>query len=195
MIAYVSGDLTFVSPTTVYIETNGVAYDINISLNTFSKIENLKKVRLWTHLNIKDDGHTLYGFFDKDEKSVFRHLISVSGVGPNTARVILSSLEPHDVKNAILNDGSIVFSKVKGIGPKTAKRIILDLKDKIAKEGFEAVSLDPGTSSNSVQKEAEAALLSLGFQKAQAEKSVKQYFNPGMSVEELIKIVLKQISK
>ena len=134
MIAYIKGPLSFKSPTNVIIDINGVGYHINISLFTYSKLEQLEEVKLLTHLMIKEDSHSLYGFFDETEKNLFLQLISVSGIGATTAQLVLSALNPDQVKTAIIQDQDSTFSKVKGIGPKTAKRIILDLKDKISKE-------------------------------------------------------------
>ena len=131
MYAYIEGKYVFKSPTTVYIDVGGVAYVIHISLNTYSRIESAESGRLYTHLHVKEDAHTLYGFADEEEKNLFVLLLSVSGIGPNTARIILSSMVPIEVRTAILTDNDLAFKKVKGVGPKTAKRLILDLKDKI----------------------------------------------------------------
>lgn len=193
MIAYISGKITHKSPTQIYLDVNGLGYEVNISLNTYAQIEYLNEVKLWTFLHIREDAHTLFGFFDEKEKRVFLHLISVSGIGTNTARLILSGLKPDEAIHAIANDQSIIFSKVKGIGPKTAKRIILDLRDKMMKEDL---STDPfsGMTDNTIIEEALSALVSLGFQRARLQKLTEKEYKSGQSVEDLIKIVLKQVS-
>jgi len=197
LIAYLNGDITHSSPTFIYVECGGVGYHVNISLNTYSKLENLKKIKILTYLSIKEDEHALYGFFDDDERSLFILLISVSGIGVNTARVILSYMNADEVRSAIMMENAAAFSKVKGIGPKTAKRIILDLKDKVIKEmGQDQVVLVP-TETGSIRNEAISALMALGFPKPIVEKNVKQILSnqPDISqVEDLIKQVLKQMN-
>jgi len=196
MIAYLKGEITFKSPAFVYLDIGGIAYHVNISLNTYAKLESLDKVKLFTYLNVKEDSHTLYGFFDEEEKSLFVHLISVSGVGPNTARIVLSSLEPAQVRYSILQEDVATFNKVKGIGPKTAKRIILDLKDKMAKsQGEEIISLP--SNNNTTRQEALSGLIALGFQRGAAGKALDKAMNNNPEVkqiEDLIKLVLKQLS-
>ncbi len=194
MIAYLDGEITFHSPTYIYLDINGLGYHINISLQTYAQIESLTKVKLWTYLHVKEDSHTLFGFFEQDERTVFRHLLSVSGIGPNTARLILSSLASIDVRRAIASENVIAFSKVKGIGPKTAKRVILDLKDKVMKEDIPQ-DLSGESLLKDVQHEAVQALIALGFQRSQIQKAMSGIYQPGMNVEELIKTVLKQVSR
>lgn len=195
MIGYLEGELTYKSPTYVYIDCHGVGYHVNISLNTFSEIESLNKSKLWihTHVNSQDGSRTLYGFFEEYERGLFVDLTSVSGVGPNTARIMLAS-GPSEIKSQIANGQVQAINKIKGIGPKTAKRIIIDLQDKFVKEG-----LSKGESAlNTVQlpvSEAISALNSLGFQKAQIEKQIAKIDITGMTVETIIKTVLKQLSK
>ena len=133
MITYLKGEITFKTPTYVVVEVAGVGYRVNISLFTYSEIDKLEKVKILTYLHIKEDSHTLYGFSQESERSLFKHLISVSGVGPSTAQICLSSLNPDEIRAAIVGEDVNAFKRVKGIGPKTAKRIILDLKDKILK--------------------------------------------------------------
>ena len=133
MITHVQGKLVEKNPSFVIIDCNGIGYILRISLQTFSMLPNTENCMLFTHLSIKEDAHTLYGFFDKDERELFRLLISVSGVGPNTAQMILSSLTPHEIQQAIITENVSVLQGIKGIGGKTAQRIILDLKDKIAR--------------------------------------------------------------
>lgn len=195
MIGYIKGAITQRNPTNVYVETHGVGYIINISLFTYESLEGLAAVKLYTHLAIKEDSHTLYGFFTEAEKGLFLHLLSVSGVGTNTARVMLSYMNPSDLKRAILQEDVATIHKIKGIGPKTAKRIILDLKDKLAKENTENVD-QISISSNTIKDEALSALISLGFQKTIIEKRIDTTLksNPEISqVEDLIKLILKQV--
>ncbi len=193
MIGYLKGILTFKDPTYVIIDINGVGYEVKISLYTFSKVKDLDSCLLYTHFHVKEDAQILFGFFDKEEKNTFKQLISISGVGPNTALMINSSLTVNELKSAIVNEEVEVIQKVKGIGSKTAHRIILELKDKIKREGLEAETSIGG--SNTVRNEALSALLTLGINKNIAEKSVaaiiKKYGND-ITLEELIKLVLKQ---
>lgn len=195
MYAYIKGKITHKTPTDVYLETNGVGYHLHISLNTFSEIEKLEEVKLFTHFHVKEDAQTLYGFFNIEEKSIFQLLISVSGIGPNTARVVLSSLKPADVQKAIVHESVVTFSKVKGIGPKTAKRIILDLKDKVIKSVDDQM-ISSGPVHNTDKNEALSALIALGFPKGSVEKVLDKVISGSDSeknVEQLIKEVLKQL--
>jgi Holliday junction DNA helicase RuvA len=195
MIAYINGKITFKSPAYIYMDIQGLGYHVNITLQTYSKIEQLNEVKLFTHLHIKEDSHTIYGFFEEDEKELFVQLLSVSGIGPNTARIILSSMTSEQVRSAILHENVQLFSKVKGIGPKTAKRIILDLKDKIIKGGKEIVLTDM-VSNNTNYDAALQALVALGFQKSQAEKALNKVNSehPEANLEEFVKLALKQLS-
>lgn len=196
MIAYINGKITFKSPAYIYVETHGIGYQVNISINTYAKIEHLDEVKIYTYFHVKEDGQSLYGFFDEVEKQIFIHLLSVSGIGPNTARVILSYMGPDEVRMAILQENVAVLNNVKGIGPKTAKRIILDLKDKMIKEPGETQVIVENNY-NTIMEEALSALIALGFPKASVQKSLNQAVqnNPGIkSVEDLIKKVLKQMS-
>ena len=196
MIAYINGQITLHTPTYVYIDINGLGYHVNISLQTYSAIESLTKVKLWTYLHVKEDGQTLYGFHEQDERAVFIHLISVSGIGPNTARLILSSMTSGEVRSAISNENVVAFNKVKGVGPKTAKRVILDLKDKIIKEGLSGdVKIPTDITHVDKRQEATQALIALGFQRNQVQKAIDSHFKPEISVEELIKAVLQQVSR
>ncbi len=184
------------SPTFVIVDINGLGYHINISLYTYSKIEKLESVKLVTHLMIKEDSHSLYGFFEESEKALFLQLISVSGVGATTAQLVLSSLNPDQIKTAIVQDNDHTFSKVKGIGPKTAKRIILDLKDKISKEPVN-LTANSGVGNNTIKDEALSALLALGFLRPAANQVLQKIFQeePEIdSVENLIKKALSRLS-
>ncbi len=193
MYAYIEGKYSYKSPTTVYIDVQGVGYLIHISLNTYANIEKLDQGRLFTHLYVKEDVLTLFGFHNEEEKQLFVLLISVSGIGPNTARIILSSMKPLEVRTAILTDNDIAFKKVKGVGPKTAKRLILDLRDKI-KDGAGIVSgspLAPPTSSD----QAVSALLALGFHRVKISKVLEKLALPqDTSTEETIKIALQHLT-
>lgn len=194
MYAYIKGKYTYKSPTDVYIETSsGVAYHLHISLHTFSRIEKVDEGLLYTHLNVKEDDLSLYGFYDLEEKQLFVHLISVSGIGPNTARIILSSMIPLEVRTAIVTENDGAFKKVKGIGPKTAKRLILDLKDKLTKMGG-SIETTAGIIDDP-SEEALQALIALGFQK-QKVVSILQKLDKTQyrTVESVIKAALSQLT-
>lgn len=197
MIAYLNGAITHKTPTYIYVDCNGIGYHVNISLNTYSKLEKLDKIKIFTYLNIKEDEQSLFGFFDDEERSLFVLLISVSGVGVNTARVILSYMTPEEVKTAIIHENAVALGRVKGIGPKTAKRIFLDLKDKVIKEtGSEQIIL-MSPESNTIRNEALSALIALGFPKPIVEKQIKVILDKNANidtVEDLIKQILKQMN-
>ena len=193
MIAYLEGKITYKSPTYIYVDCNGVGYHVNISLNTYAKIEQLNKTKILTYLHVKEDIQALYGFSDESERGLFVHLISVSGIGPNTARIILSSSSPEEVRSAIANEQVQVLNKIKGVGPKTAKRIILDLKEKIVKEGLSDTQAHLVISDMPVA-EAVSALTALGFQKTKVQKQISKMETSEMSVEDIIKTVLQQLS-
>ena len=196
MIAYLDGKITYKSPTHIHVDVGGVAYDVQLSLYSFGLLESLDKVKIYTQLIIRDDAHTLYGFMTVEEKDLFNKLISVSGIGPNTARVILSYMTPPDATNAIITDNVAAFKKVKGVGPKTAQRIILDLKDKLLKSAPEAGNLT-SFSSPSIRDEAISALVALGFQKNQIIMQVDKVISQESGidqVETLIKSTLRQLS-
>lgn len=192
MIAYISGKLTYKDPTAVIIETNGVGYFIKISLNTYGHILAAENCKLLTVLSIKEDSHTLYGFFEAEEKRLFLLLTSISGVGPSIALMVLSSMQSVEIQTAIANDDIKTLQSVKGIGLKTAQRIILELKDKINKENLILVGA-AGLSHNIVRAEALSALQTLGIDKKLAEKSVDLLLkeNPSAKVEDLIRAALK----
>jgi Holliday junction DNA helicase RuvA len=197
MFAYLNGKITYKTPTHIYLDCNGVAYFVNISLNTYSQLEKLDAARLYTHLVVREDAHTLFGFFTEEEKSMFLHLISVSGVGPNTARLVLSSLTVNEFKKAIIHEDIRLIQSIKGIGPKSAQRLILELKDKLKKEPLQegGDAMQHGGNSG-IADEAYAALNMLGFQKAQSDKAVQKALkeNPQIrTVEELIKLSLKNL--
>ncbi len=193
MIAHIQGRLVEKTPTDVVIECNGVGYFINISLHTFSQIPDGENLKLFTFLQVREDAHTLYGFVEKQERELFKLLISVSGVGANTARTMLSSLQPEQIIQAIASNDVASIQSVKGIGAKTAQRVILDLKDKVLKiYDLEDVSV---VSNNTNKDEALSALEVLGFNRKSAGKIVDKIIKevPNASVEELIKQALKSL--
>ncbi len=197
MIAYLKGELTQKAPTYVIMEVNGVGYHVNISLNTYSKIQTLTACKIFTHLHINEDAHTLYGFADEIERQTFLHLISISGVGPSTARMVLSAMPPEEVQQAIVNEQAVVLEKIKGIGPKTARRIILELKDKMMKPGDLKPTAGFATfASAAPRQEALAALLALGFSRPQADAGLQKMLKTKPDVqtaEEMIKWTLKMM--
>jgi Holliday junction DNA helicase RuvA len=194
MYAYLQGKFTYKSPAQVYVDINGVGYEVNISLNTYSHIQKLEEGRLFTHLHVKEDGHVLYGFFDKQEKDMFVMLIAVSGIGAATARMMLSSLKPEEVNRAILQSNVKLLESVKGIGRKTAERLVLELKDKLGKQSLDApISVHQG---NTLEQDAFNALTALGISRTQAEQSIQKVIlaEPSVSLlEDLIKKALKAI--
>lgn len=193
MIHHLKGQLVEKNPTHVVIDCNGVGYFVHISLHTYSKLPSTEAVRLYTHLQVKEDSHTLYGFSEKTEREVFRLLISVSGVGATTARSMLSSLEPRQIMEAIASGDVPTIQGIKGIGAKTAQRVILDLKDKILKVfGLDEVSAPV---SNTSREEALSALETLGYTRKQSEKVMDKLVkeHPDASVESLIKLALKNL--
>lgn len=193
MIHHLKGQLIEKNPTYIIVECNGIGYFVNISLNTFSKLPDSEAISIYTHLQIKEDSHTLYGFVEKSEREIFRLLISVSGIGSSIARTMLSSLEPGKIKDAIAKGDVATIQSVKGIGAKTAQRVILDLKDKILKVyGSDEVYVPSG---NTNKEEALSALETLGFARKQAEKVIDKIVKefPDESVEFLIKSALKNL--
>ncbi|RAU82077.1 Holliday junction branch migration protein RuvA [Pontibacter arcticus] len=196
MIAYIDGKLAYKDPTYVIIDVQGVGYQIKISLSTYSSLPAGERCKLHTFLHIKEDAHTLYGFTTIAEKEAFLHLISISGVGPNTGLMILSSLSVEEIQQAIIREDVRTIQHVKGIGAKTAQRIILELKDKIKKEVWAAdtTATPAQTAHNMVRGEALSALVTLGFAKNVAEKTLDTIIKReggNLSVEELIKFALK----
>ncbi len=195
MITFLKGKLVQKDPTHVVIDVNGVGYHVNISLQTFSEIKDQENVLIHTHLSIREDAHVLFGFSNGSEKKLFQQLISVNGVGPSTAIVMLSYMNSAEIKNAIVHDDAAALQAIKGIGGKTAQRVIIELKDKLKKESWEespsTVSTGPH---NTVRKEALSALLTLGLPKAVAEKSVDTVLKKSgntITLEDLVKQALK----
>ncbi|MBL7702662.1 MAG: Holliday junction branch migration protein RuvA [Ferruginibacter sp.] len=194
MYAYLQGKFTYKSPAQVHVDVNGVGYEVNISLNTFSQIQNLEGGKLFTQLQVREDAHVIYGFFEKQEKDMFVMLTSVSGVGASTARMMLSSLKPEEVGLAIMQSNVKQLESVKGIGKKTAERLVLELKDKVGKYSTDAnVSIHMG---NSLETDALNALTALGISRTQAEQSIQKIIRAEPTVpilEDLIKKALKAI--
>jgi len=194
MYAYIDGKLTFKCPTYVVVEAGGVGYHINISLNTYSAIGNTERCKIYTWLHVKEDAHTLYGFADEGERRLFLHLISVSGIGPTTCRMMLSSITPVEIQNAIINADVVLIQRIKGIGAKSAQRIVLELQDKLKKEGPDSLISMP--SHTTTRDEALSALIMLGFGKQVAEKAVDNAVknaDQDLTVEQMIKIALKNL--
>ncbi|WP_299059338.1 Holliday junction branch migration protein RuvA [uncultured Polaribacter sp.] len=193
MITQVRGRLVEKNPTEVVVDCNGVGYLLHISLNTFSSLPADENVVLYTHLSIREDAHTLFGFISKMEREVFKLLISVSGVGPSIARTMCSSMTAEEIQHAIASENVALIQSVKGIGAKTAQRVIVDLKDKILKTfNIDEVSV---STSNTNKDEALSALEVLGFNKKQSEKTISVILKeqPEASVENLIKLALKNL--
>lgn len=191
MYAFISGKVTEKTPAYVVIDNHGIGYFINITLNTFTAIGEKEEVKLYTHTQILEDAHNLFGFYSQKERDLFELLISVSGVGCNTARLILSSLTVSELSNAIANDDAKTIQSVKGIGTKTAQRIVIDLKDKLKKIDVQTEIFS--APNNTIRTEALSALTILGFNKTAIEKALDKILkqNPDASVEALIKEALK----
>jgi holliday junction DNA helicase RuvA len=194
MLAYLSGKFSYKNPAVVYVDVQGIGYEVNISLNTYSHIQKLTEGRLYTYLQIKEDAHTLYGFFDSLEKEMFVLLISVSGVGAATARMMLSNMQPSEISKAIMQNNAAILESVKGIGRKTAERLVLELRDKISK--LSPVSPENTSVGNTLEQDALNALVALGIGRPVAEQAIKKIVisTPNTNtLEELIKKALKAI--
>lgn len=193
MIAHLQGKLVEKTPTEVVIDCGGVGYHVNISLHTYSLLPNADFIKLFTHLQIKEDAHTLFGFVEKSEREIFKMLLSVSGIGASIARTMLSSLDPKQITNAIASGDVVTIQSIKGIGSKTAQRVILDLKDKVLKlYDLDEVSM---SQSNTNRDEALSALEVLGFVRKTSEKIIEKIVkeDPDASVESIIKKALKSL--
>ena len=193
MITQIKGRLVEKSPTELVIDCNGIGYLVNISLNTYSLLSESESISLYTHLQVKEDSHTLFGFFEKTERNLFRKLISVSGIGASTARTMLSSLSPDEIQRAILSENVTTIQSIKGIGLKTAQRVIIELRDKVAVLG----DVDGSTIgiSNSKREEALSALEVLGYSRKQTTKVIDKIIgdNLEISVEGIIKDALNKL--
>ena len=192
MLNHLSGKLVEKNPTFIIVECSGVGYHVNISLNTFSKISEGEHIRILTHLQITEDAHTLYGFIDEDERRLFKMLITVSGIGCNTARMMLSSMNVAEIENCIILEEAKKLQAIKGIGEKTALRVILELKGKLKKDGKSPISM---TSNLRVKEEAIAALVTLGFARNTVDRTLDNILktSPSVNVEDLIKNALKAL--
>lgn len=191
MIAFVTGNFVYKSPAVVHVDVNGMGYEVQISLHTYSKIQSLEKGSLYTFLNIKEDSHTLYGFFDMAEKNIFVQLISVNGIGTSTARMMLSAMQPDELAQAITTGDILKLEKIKGIGKKSAERVVLELKDKMGKHM-------PGTVSsslinNTLEQDALNALVALGIARNMAENAVKKASASAPSAETLETLIKKAL--
>ena len=193
MIAYLKGDFIYKSPAVVHIEVNGVGYEVQISLNTYSKIQNLEKGLLHTCLLIREDAHLLYGFFDQSEKEMFQHLLSVSGIGASTARVMLSYMRPDELARAITQADTKTLEAIKGIGKKTAERMVLELKDKLSRHPIDTNILP--VKNNTLQQDALNALTALGISRQAAAQAVEKCLRSEsqITLEELIKKALRTL--
>lgn len=194
MIAFLRGDFVSKTPAQVHVDVAGVGYELQISLHTYSRIQDLDRGLLLTYLHIREDAHVLYGFFDRAEKDLFIQLISVSGVGASTARMMLSSMKPEEITRAILQGNARQLESIKGIGKKSAERVILELRDKLGKS-----KLETNISSlidNSLEQDALNALIALGIARPAAENAVRKVLNEGsesLKVEDVIKKALKTL--
>ncbi|HEY2726116.1 MAG TPA: Holliday junction branch migration protein RuvA [Parafilimonas sp.] len=193
MIAFVSGKFVTRLPSQVVVDVNGVGYDLQISLNTYSAISSKESGKLFTYLHITENAQTLYGFFDMEEKELFLQLISVSGVGASTARMMLSGLKPDEIIKSIVNNNTKQLEGIKGIGRKTAERIVLELKDKMNR--LQTNQSQSAYSLNTVESDALNALIALGIQRNIAETAIKKVLSSGnnSSVENIIKLALKNL--
>lgn len=194
MFAYIDGKLAFKCPTYIVVEAGGVGYHINISLNTYAALGNTERCKIYTWLHVKEDAHTLYGFADEGERRLFLHLISVSGIGPTTCRMMLSSITPLEIQQAIIQADVALIQQIKGIGAKSAQRIILELQDKLKKEGPDTLISMP--QHHTTKDEALSALIMLGFGKQVAEKAIDNAIKKAedtLTVEQMIKVALKNL--
>jgi len=193
MIAYLKGHFVLKTPALVLVEVNGVGYEVQISLNTYAKIQSMEDGLLYTYLQIREDAHTLYGFFDTSEKEMFQHLLSVSGIGASTARVILSYMRAEDLSKAIVQGDSRTLEGIKGIGKKTAERMVLELKDKLVK--FSPESNNFPMKNNTLHQDALNALTALGISRNLAGQALEKVLavNSNLPVEELVKLALRTL--
>lgn len=197
MYDYIQGKVVSRHPTHVVIETGGIGYLLHITLQSYDQIKDGATEKVFTWLQVREDIQQLWGFTDPTEREVFLHLISISGIGPNTARLILSGMTPDECKQAILTDNELAFRQVKGVGPKTAKRVIIELKDKIIKTSTDPIAIKAGVNKDQAMQEALAALITLGFVKSQAEKALLQVMKDhgrDLPTEALVRNALRLLS-
>ena len=195
MYDYISGDIIELSPAELILDNNGIGYKFQISLNSYSKFREHSKAKIYIHHHLREDEELFYGFFTKEERHIFTLLISVSGIGPNTARMMLSSMTPEEIQGAIISGDVNTIKSIKGIGLKTAQRVIIELKDKIIKGASSGSDIIFDSQSNNIRNEATSALVLLGFSKNNIEKvlSATLKSKPNATLEELIKLALKQL--
>ena len=197
MYAYLKGDITFKSPAFITLEVNGIGFHVNVPLSTYTAIEGQERTTIYTHLIVKEDSHTLFGFATQTERYMFVQLIGVTGVGATTAQLILSSMTVDEVRTAVIGEQAHVLQRVKGIGAKTAKQIILDLKSKLTKEAPDGMAVLLPAVDNAIREEALSALIALGFNRIAVQKALNQVMKDNASagkVEELIKAALKALA-
>lgn len=193
MIAFLKGQLVYKSPSYVLMDVNGIGYEVQISLNTYSKIQDKSDGILQTHLIVREDAHILFGFFDLAEKEMFLQLISISGIGANTARVMLSYMKPDELSRAIVQGNSRLLESIKGIGRKTAERIVVELRDKLTRQPVDSTVNISTWQGNTLQSDALNALVALGINRQAADKAIQKVLeqDPGIGVELLIKKALQ----
>ncbi|MEC3880465.1 Holliday junction branch migration protein RuvA [Parapedobacter sp. 10938] len=193
MYEYLNGKLAYKAPTHVVLDVGGVGYHVHISLHTYTQIKDNEQCKLFISFQVREDAHTLFGFAEEGERRLFEHLISVSGIGPNTGRMILSSITPEEIQEAIIQGNVPLIKRIKGIGPKTAQRMVLELQDKLKKQGPDALTVVHRH--QSIPEEALSALVMLGFARIQAEKVLAGALqsNPDLTVEALIKEALRKL--
>lgn len=197
MYAYLKGEITFRSPAFIALEVNGIGFHINIPLSTYSAIEGQERATIYTHLIVREDAHTLFGFATQTERNMFVQLIGVTGVGATTAQLILSSMSVDEVRAAIIGEQAHVLQRVKGIGAKSAKQIILDLKSRLTKEAPDGAAVLLPAADNAMREEALSALMALGFNRITVQKALNQVLKDNTStgkVEDLIKLTLKALA-
>lgn len=197
MFDYIQGKVVARQPTHVVVEAGGIGYLLHITLNSYDQIEEGKDQKVFTWLQVQEDAHRLWGFKEPAEREVFLHLVSVSGIGPNTARLILSGMTPEECRQAILTDNELAFRQVKGVGPKTAKRVMMELKDRMMKALGDPSAIKAAGQKNQSVEEAMAALITLGFVKSQAEKAISQIVREqgrDMPTETLVRMALRMLS-
>jgi holliday junction DNA helicase RuvA len=194
MYAYLQGKITYKSPSLLYLDIDGVAYEVNITLRTYDFVQHLEQCRLYTHVKVSEDAWVLYGFADEEERVTFRQLLGINGVGAGTARIILSSLSPAELERIVVMEDTGMLEKVKGIGAKTAQRIILELKGKINPKGLALNAINSSSVHNTIANDALIALVNLGINKTAAEQALKKIVNSNeMPVEELVKQALRNL--
>ncbi|MBK9103445.1 MAG: Holliday junction branch migration protein RuvA [Saprospiraceae bacterium] len=197
MFDYIQGKVVARQPTHVVVEAGGIGYLLHITLNSYDQIEDGKDQKVYTWLQVQEDAHRLWGFKEPSEREVFLHLVSVSGIGPNTARLILSGMTPEECRQAILTDNELAFRQVKGVGPKTAKRVMMELKDRMMKALGDPQAIKAAGQKNQSVEEALAALITLGFVKSQAEKAISQIVRDqgrDQPTETLVRMALRMLS-